>query len=540
MRGWLVILGLVGCGSDDGPAYTGPITANATHYDYALDIDAGTAHSKVTLAATAAGDCLDIPFRAASFANAKFGDEAITATQPDAKTLEFCSSTGVNVGDAFTIEADVTLANATVGLSDIGYSVQKDAQGNQFTYLVSWVNGCDQFGPCDNDPANFATYTFDVTHAANELVRCSGDVTDVSPTETTCDFEHAGGPSYSTFGVAAYTGWTMRDKGTWSGVHVTLYDRDSTMVDAAIDPAFHTGYLDFMQATFGPYPFGSELRLLTAPTYWNGFEHPGNIVLNDTLAKQTRTYTHNVQHVLDHEMTHMWAGDQTTIAATYDFVWKESMAEYLSFVYEDMTDPAAALATSAIWKSDAEGARYWPVPTDMPILYDYYGDTYGPGPMVLFHQLEVLTSRDAVIAALKQVLGKQRALSVDDLLAQLSASTGLDLTDYAAGWIRGAGKPTWPTVATTYASGTLHLDITNGEKRGCKFHVELSDGTPANAINVEVNTFENNAPSIDLAVTPAPAFTVTQITLDPDNECLVFPANAAVAKSSVRGWRSQR
>lgn len=542
MRATLVCLGLagiVGCGSgDDGPIATGPITAHATHYDYALDLDARAAHSKVTLVADVAGDCIDLPFRAATFANAKFGDEAITATQPAQNTLEFCSTRGVAAGDDFTIEADVTIALATLSVSDVGFSVQKDASGNTFTYLVSWVNGCDQFGPCDTDPANFATYTFDITHADNEIVRCSGDVADVSPTETTCDFEHAGGPSYSTFGIAANTGWTVRDKGTWSGIHVTLYDRDATTIDAAIDPAFHSGFLDFMQQTFGPYPFGTELRLLTAPTYWNGFEHPGNIVLADTLAKQTHTYTHNVQHVLDHEMTHMWAGDQTTIAATYDFVWKESMAEYLSFVYEDMTDPAAALATSGIWKADGQAARYWPVPTDQPALFAYYGDTYGPGPMVLFRQLEALTSRAAVIGALKKVLGQERALSVDELLMELSASTGLDLTDYAKGWIRGAGAPAWPKVAASYTAGNLHLDITDGEHRGCKFHVALSDGG-ANTIEVEVNTFANNAPSFDLTVTPAPSFTVSRIDLDPDHECLVFPASS-LAKSRVSGWRSGR
>ena len=39
-----------------------------------------------------------------------------------------------------------------------------------------------------------------------------------------------------------------------------------------------------MQSQFGPWPYGSELRVLTAPTYWDGFEHPGNIVLADGLA----------------------------------------------------------------------------------------------------------------------------------------------------------------------------------------------------------------------------------------------------------------
>ena len=32
---------------------------------------------------------------------------------------------------------------------------------------------------------------------------------------------------------------------------------------------------------FGPYAYGQEIRFATAPTYWAGFEHPGNIALGD-------------------------------------------------------------------------------------------------------------------------------------------------------------------------------------------------------------------------------------------------------------------
>ena len=82
-------------------------------------------------------------------------------------------------------------------------------------------------------------------------------------------------------------------------------------------------------------------------------------------------------------------------------------------------------------KAASAGANFFPVPGEKPALFDYYGDAYGPGPMVLFRQLEVLTSRDQVLAALKSVLGHQHALSVDDLVAALAQNTGLDLTAFA-------------------------------------------------------------------------------------------------------------
>lgn len=541
MRRVLFVVLLAACGGDD-PKPTGEITAHVTHYDYKLDLATRAAHSKLTLVADSDGGCMTLPFRATDLTAVAFDGVDADATLADNK-LSICGS-GVTKGKTFTIESDHTIALATLKSSQVGYSVSKDTDGNELDYLVSWVNGCDQFGPCDSRPDQFATYTFDVTHDASLMVRCPGDVTDKSSTETICDFTHPGGPTYSTFGLAAYPAWAQTDKGTWSGVHVTLYDRASTGIDAAIDPAYHTGYLSFMQTYFGPFPFGTELRVLTAPTYWDGFEHPGNIVLDDHVAKETNSYTHPAQHVLDHEMTHMWAGDQTTIASTYDFVWKESMAEYLSFVYESMTDPTVGARTSEIWKLDSQVAKYWPVPMDQPELFDYYGDVYGPGPMVLFRQLEVLTSRDQVLAALQMVLGQQRALSVDELLAALSTSTGLDLTDYANAWIKGTGRPNWPTVATTWHPGaaagdpgSLDVVVTSHSTtpRGCKFHVALGDdGT--NAIEVAVDTFHNGQTQ-SIAV-PTPAFTVTKIGLDPEHECLVFPAAATAREGTARGWRS--
>lgn len=522
---------------------TGPITASVTHYDFAFDIDTRAAHAKLALAVTTGGDCITLPFRAQSPANALLDGQPATAAV-DREMLTVCG-VGVKSGATTELEIDVEIPLATLSTSQVGYSITKDVQQNPFYYLVSWVGGCDRFGPCDNRADQFATYHFTVTHPATFMARCPGTITEVSPTQTECDFEHAGGPTYSTFGVAAYPAWTTTDKGSWDGVKVTVYDRASTDIAAAIDPAWHTGFIAWMQSEFGPYPYGDELRILTAPTYWSGFEHPGNIVLDDGLAHQTQPiYADTTQHVLDHEMAHMWAGDQTTIASTYDFVWKESMAEYLSYVYEDMQAPTVARRTVGAWKLLGQTAKYYPVPTDMPALFDYYGDVYGPGPMVLFRQLEVMTSREAVLAGIQSVLGSPRALSVDELIAALEQSTGLDLDGYAAAWIRGGGKPDWPRYDVTFTPGaetsTLALDQINekADARGCKFHVALLGANADEAQYVEVDTFTNGADQT-LPV-PTPPFTVTIIQLDPYAECLVYLASSTPRTLPNPPWVSER
>jgi aminopeptidase N len=375
------------------------------------------------------------------------------------------------------------------------------------------------------------------------MARCPGAITEVSPTETRCDFTHDGGPTYSTFGLAAYpaAAWTRTEKGTWGSAKVTLYDRPQTLINAAIDPAYHAGFMSFMESTFGPYPFGDELRVLTAPTYWSGFEHPGNIVLDDLLAKGTSSYLHPVAHVLDHEIAHMWAGNETTLADTYDFVWKEAMAEYLTYVYESTADPAAAAVTAGAWKSFSLGAAYFPVPLDRPALFDYYGDVYGPGPMVLFRQLEALTSRAQVIAALQTVLGQPRALSVTGLLAALEQHTGLDLDGYM-GWIYGTGAPEWPRITLSYniggATDMLRVQQTAAPDRRCKFHVGLRGAGPGELVLVPVDTLRGGIDQT-IPISPQPPFAVTALELDPLRECLVFPQLLAPAPR-MNPWLSPR
>jgi len=537
MRRVLAVILLTACGGD-AKLPIGPITANVTEYDLTLDLDSRAAHAKVTGDVTTGGDCWQLPYRGATPTTVSLNGKPAEAML-DGTTLTACGK-GFAAGKPLVLDIDHEIQLTTLAATDVGFTTKFQPQsGRSYDYLLSWVNECDRFMPCDSRPEQFAHFHYDITHAAGVTARCPGIVTDVSPTETTCAFDYDGGPTYST-GVIASPSWTQMDLGMWAGVHVTLYADGASDVPGAIDSTYHTGYLTWMQSQLGPWPYGNELRVLTAPTYWSGFEHPGNIVLYDKLAAPVvggSAYAKPVEHVLDHEMAHMWAGDQTTLAGTYDFAWKESMAEYFAYVYEDMMDPAVAPQTAGYWKSAAAAANYYPVPADQPQLVDYYGDAYGPGPMVLFRQLEALTSRDQVLAALKSVLGHPHAMSVDDVVAALSTSTGLDLTAYSAAWIHGSGKPVWPTVMATYTTGSLHVTQTTAPEKRCKFHIALDGANAGEQTLVAIDTFHDGLDQT-IPVT-APAYAVTSVVVDPLSECLVYGASF-VPPVHFNPWRSAR
>ncbi len=532
LRRLVPMLAFVGCGDGSEPTPpTGAIAASVTHYDYAFDVETRAARAAVTATVETEGDCWALPFRAESPNAASAlvdGKPATSASVADGQ-LTVCGP-GHEAGDTITIEIDVAIPLATIATSQVGYSITPDAQMNPFYYLVSWVGGCDRFGPCDTRPDRFATYRFVVTHPETLAVACPGTITERSATETECAFDFAGGPTYSSFGVAAYpaAAWVPTAKGPWGSIDVvTVYDRPGNNFPAAIDQAHHAGFVSWLEAQFGPFPYGDELRILTAPTYWNGFEHPGNIILDDGLHKVVRpSYLHNAQHILDHEIAHQWAGDETTLLDTYDFVWKEAMAEYLTYLYEAQVEVEAAQATVNAWKGFAVGSAYFPVPLEKPALFDYYGDVYGAGPMILFRQIEVLSSREQVLAALRTLLGQPRAIGVADVLAALEQSTGLDLDAYAAAWIRGTGAPTWPTVDITYTPGppagtsSLHVRLAAGTERRCKFHVGVRGMSLDQVALVEVDTFREGLEKT--FVIPTPEFPVMAALIDPQRECLVF------------------
>jgi aminopeptidase N len=155
-----------------------------------------------------------------------------------------------------------------------------------------------------------------------------------------------------------------------------------------------------------------------------------------------------------------------------------------------------------------------------------------------------MTSRAQVLDAIKSVLGTPHALSIDELVAALEQSTGLDLDAYVAGWLKGSGAPDWPRYAVTFTPGTgtstLALDQINEKTnpRGCKFHVALKGANADQVQLVEVNTFTGGADQT-LQV-PTPAFAVTSISLDPQMECLVYLSSSTPRTVRRRAWLSDR
>lgn len=535
-----------GAGGEAGSAPTGLIDGKVRRYDYAFDLAAGSGRSTLSIdVSPPGGDCFAASLEISSAIDPTWNGEPALSSTVENDTLTLCGPS-VRGGEALSIASSATLKEKVYLGLDVGFSRSPDMAGGKFSYLLSWVGGCDRFGPCDDDPSELAEFHFEVTHPKDTVVLCPGTL---SPGETLtrCDIQGTLAPTYSAFAIAADPLWNRADFGSAAGVDLVFYEVPGGGLAAALDNASVLDFMAWVTDLLGPFPYGNQLRIAGGPTIWLGFEHPANIILQEDLPKQKGAYADPTMHVLMHEIVHQWAGDRTTLASAPDFVWKEATAEYLAYVFEDEhRPPGEAAETRAYWDDISQTANHYPRPMDdpPPEVQVFYGDVYGPGPMVLYLQLEPLIGRPAVLAGIQGFLAEPGALGVDALRAALESASGKNLKPYFDAWVFGSGAPERPSfkVATAEAGGEVTVTVTqqnpSGKVYGCAVEVEVFGASKKARALVDFGV----APSSGVATAKvALAEPVTGYKLDPDhrvigNDVTVMPAAAPLPRKKRPVW----
>jgi aminopeptidase N len=501
------------------------------------------ARSRLTLDVPApGGDCFNVSCLLPTVQEPAWNGAPPSSITLEDQTLSLCGA-GVPGGSPLEIAASGAVTPKTFFGLDIGFSRTKDLAGGQFSYLLSWVGGCDRFGPCDDHPSQLAEFHFEVTHPPGDVVLCPGALTP-GDTLTRCDITGTLAPTYSAFAIASDPLWKAAPFGTAAGVNLVFYEVPGGTIASSLDKASVLEFMTWITGLLGPFPYGNELRIAGAPTAWLGFEHPANILLLENISKLQTSYQDTAMHVLMHEIIHQWAGDRTTLATAEDFVWKEATAEYLAYVFEDeKRPPGEAEASLAYWDQISLNANYYPRPTDEPppAVQTFYGDVYGPGPMILYVQLETMLGRPAVLAGIKEFLSQPGARSVADLRGALEKASGKDLGPYFDAWVFGSGAPERPTftveLAQVGSEVTVTLTQVNPSKKiyGCAVEVEVKGALSSVRALVDFGV----APSSPVAAAKVMlAEPVTGHTLDPDHRVVGFDAAAmpAAPRAKPRVW----
>ncbi len=238
----------------------------------------------------------------------------------------------------------------------------------------------------------------------------------------------------------------------------------------------------FYHKNFGtPYAFGKYDQLFVPEFNAGAMENAGAVTfLEDYVfrSKVTRyLYERRCETVL-HEMAHMWFGDLVTMRWWDDLWLNESFATFASVLSQ-----AEATEYTSAWTTFANVEKSWayrqdqlpsthPVAADIPDLQavevNFDGITYAKGASVL-KQLVAYVGLESFLAGLREYFVEHRFgnATFDDLLRALEASSGRDLSDWGAQWLK--------TTGINELAPAFALD---GEGRFTRFAVQQWGATP--------------------------------------------------------------
>ncbi|RNE59121.1 aminopeptidase N [Cryobacterium tepidiphilum] len=205
-----------------------------------------------------------------------------------------------------------------------------------------------------------------------------------------------------------------------------------------------------------PYPFPKYDQLFVPEFNAGAMENAGAVTFTETYvfrSKVTDAIKERRVVTILHELAHMWFGDLVTMKWWNDLWLNESFAEWASTIataeateWTEAWTTFAAMEKSWAYRQDQLPSTHPVVATindleDVQVNFD--GITYAKGGSVL-KQLAAWVGIDAFFAGVGSYFAKHQWGNTElrDLLVELEAASGRDLTEWAKLWLETAGVNT--------------------------------------------------------------------------------------------------
>ncbi|WP_068164440.1 aminopeptidase N [Rhodococcus phenolicus] len=333
------------------------------------------------------------------------------------------------------------------------------------TYLYTQYEPADarRVFACFEQPDLKAPFTFDVSAPGGWQVVSNQAVAHRNPVADGHRVVFAPTPPMSTYITAVVAGPYHRIESSWSrddltidlGVLCRVSLAQYLDADAIVEVTKQG--LDFFAEHFGyPYPWGKYDQVFVPEYNLGAMENPGCVTFTEAYvfrgAATSAQYQGRANTIL-HEMAHMWFGDLVTMRWWDDLWLKESFADYMGSLVS-----AEATEFTDAWVAFANRRKAWAylqdqLPTTHPVVADivdleaaklnFDGITYAKGASVL-KQLVAYVGRDAFFEGARRYFRTHAFgnTTLDDLLTELSATSGRDLTGWARAWLQTTGVST--------------------------------------------------------------------------------------------------
>ena len=447
---------------------------DVAHYDVTLDLTTG---DETFLSATT------VTFEAAAGAST-FIDAftrtvrsvTLNGTALDASTV----SDGVRIqldnlaeNNVLTVVADAEYTNTGEGL----HRFVDPVDGEVYLYTQFEVPDSRRVFAVFEQPDLKATFSFTVTApSAWAVVSNSPTPTPVVQGES-ATWKFAPTPILSSYVTALIAG-------PYRSVHNELTSRDGRTIPLGIYVrASLAQYLDsdyiFEKTRHGfayyeekfdfAYPFEKYDQLFVPEFNAGAMENAGAITFTETYvfrSKVTDAIKERRVVTILHELAHMWFGDLVTMRWWNDLWLNESFAEWASTI-----STAEATEWTEAWTTFQAMEKSWAyrqdqLPSTHPVVatindledvqVNFDGITYAKGGSVI-KQLVAWVGRDAFFSGVAAYLKKHAwgNAELSDLLVELEATSGRDLTRWAELWLETAGVNTLRPAIETDADGTI-------------------------------------------------------------------------------------
>ncbi len=432
------------------------------NYEVALDLTTGpeTFRSTTTVrfgAADGASTFIDAITRAVHSVTLN-GVELDPATVSDGVRIQL---DGLQVENELTVVADAIYTNTGEGL----HRFVDPVDGEVYLYSQFEVPDSRRMFAVFEQPDLKATFQFTVTAPEHwQVVSNSPTPEPVAAHAGAKTWTFAPSPVISSYITALIAGpydavrseLTSRDGRT---IPLGVFARKSLAEFLDADYIFEKtreGFAFYEEKFDYAYPFEKYDQLFVPEFNAGAMENAGAVTFTETYvfrSKVTDAIKERRVVTILHELAHMWFGDLVTMKWWNDLWLNESFAEYASTLAT-----AEATEWNEAWTTFAAMEKSWAyrqdqLPSTHPIVatindledvqVNFDGITYAKGASVL-KQLVAWVGQDDFLAGVSAYF-KENAhgnTELRDLLVQLEAKSGRDLTDWSKKWLETAGVNT--------------------------------------------------------------------------------------------------
>jgi aminopeptidase N len=304
-------------------------------------------------------------------------------------------------------------------------------------FVVSEPAGASTFFPVNDHPSDKATYTFQVTAPADQVVAANGLLTgqeDVAGGQRRWTYE-ARDPMASYLVQIAIGDYELVDDGTFGDVTIRHAFHRSVAEASRVTASRTAEMIDVLDDVFGPFPFEAYGVLVVDEPLGFALETQTLTIIGTDIATAGR----RADEILLHELSHQWVGDSVSPATWQDIWLNEGFATYSEWLWSERTGgPSAASQARAAGRSGGLD-----LPPGDPGNQELFDDTvYRRGGMTL-QALREAIGDDAFFAVLRRWVDEHRygTASTAAFVALAEEVSGQPLDDLFQRWLYDARLP---------------------------------------------------------------------------------------------------